>query len=142
MAKSIDLTYLIVGIVVWYGFSAICIQLILQVENKTGNTTFYLCYLDPEEVRNLQVRNSTSESLIICWEKPCFVNGLLVGYNLTIAERSSMETGPCATVHELQPYTYYNVSVFTVNNIGGSQPKVIRHQTEIASKLNEYFRQS
>ncbi|XP_063404690.1 receptor-type tyrosine-protein phosphatase beta-like [Mytilus trossulus] len=95
----------------------------------------------PEEVRNVRAENIKSDSLTVCWEKPCFLNSDAVFYNVTLDEdtpyimisRSGAIPGTeCTNITNLLPYTNYTISVTASNQYGKADPEIIVKQTDIA----------
>ncbi|XP_076078308.1 receptor-type tyrosine-protein phosphatase eta-like isoform X1 [Mytilus galloprovincialis] len=95
----------------------------------------------PEEVRNVRAENTRSDSLTVCWEKPCFLNSDAVFYNVTLDEdtpsimisRSGAIPGTeCTNISNLLPYTNYTISVTASNQYGKADPVIIVKQTDIA----------
>ncbi|XP_071137869.1 receptor-type tyrosine-protein phosphatase eta-like [Mytilus edulis] len=95
----------------------------------------------PEEVLNVRAENIKSDSMTVCWEKPCFINSDAVFYNVTLDEdtlyvmisRSGAIPGTeCTNITNLLPYTNYTISVTASNQYGKTDPVIIVKQTDIA----------
>lgn len=97
---------------------------------------FIFHFTEPDLIRNLKISNYTSTSLTVCWDAPCFVNGFLLEYEVTVGGKSERKTGPCSEIEKLSPYTVYNVSVVAINNYGRSLRTYVYGRTNVASRYN------
>ncbi|CAG2191685.1 unnamed protein product [Mytilus edulis] len=94
----------------------------------------------PEEVRNVRAQNIKSDSMTVCWEKPCFLNSDIVFYNVTLNDDPYVNVyrfgailqTECQEIADLLPYTNYTISVTASNQFGKTDPVSIIKQTDIA----------
>ncbi|XP_071137871.1 tyrosine-protein phosphatase Lar-like [Mytilus edulis] len=94
----------------------------------------------PEEVRNVRAQNIKSDSMTVCWEKPCFLNSDRVFYNVTLNDDPYVNVyrfgailqTECQEFADLLPYTNYTISVTASNQFGKADPVGIIKQTDIA----------
>ena len=73
------------------------------------------------------------------WQPPDFPNGVLLGYNLTIASNTSMNIGIqnftvsafnlFFTFTDLEPFTEYLIQIQAVNSVGGGESAQLVAQT-------------
>ncbi|CAG2191687.1 PTPB [Mytilus edulis] len=111
--------------------------------NQTNVTNWIECFpwsSFPQEVRNVRAENIKSDSLRVCWEKPCFLNSDTVFYNVTlddypygnIKRSGTIPLTECEEIADLLPYTNYTISVTAINQNGKADPVGIIKQTDIA----------
>ncbi|XP_052809518.1 receptor-type tyrosine-protein phosphatase eta-like [Mya arenaria] len=100
---------------------------------------------NPGSVQQLNYQDVSSKSVCVSWTKPCFANGILTGYSVTITkllsegqEESSYTkaytidvANESTSIYSLLPYRNYKVEVYALNSAGDGELSNVLFRTKI-----------
>lgn len=100
---------------------------------------FFVAYLVPSPVVNLEITKVTNTSLEFQWERPCFPNGNITNYRVEYSNERGMVNynqtlALAGKLEKLHPYQTYSINVSACTRSGCSNSENVKNRTLVGSK--------